>query len=85
MKEFQFKSFLLFVAIGDIHWSIRPSFKGKTTFLRSGQAGQACPAHPGNKVNQKLGRGDWGFQKKGGNGDWVFEGIHLQCSVHKYE
>ena len=51
----------------------------------SGRAGQACPAHPENKFNPRLGLEDWAFNKKGGKDVWVQGGIHLQCSVHNHE
>ena len=82
---FQFENFFLFVKSGSVNWAIWSSLEAEECFVMSGRAGQACPAHPENKVNQKYGHEDWGFKKEDGKDDWVYGGIHLQCSVHNYQ
>ena len=82
---FQFENFFLCVANNNVNWAIWSSLEAKEAFVRSGRAGQACPAHPENKVNQRFGFEDWGFKKKDGKYEWVHGGIHLQCSVHNYQ
>ena len=82
---FQFENYFLFVADGKINWAIWSSLEAKERFVKSGRAGQACPAHPENKFNLRFGTEDWSFQKKDGKDDWVQGGIHLQCSVHNYQ
>ena len=83
---FQFENYFLFVADGMCSWAIWSSLEAKERFVRSGRAGQACPAHPENKFNKRFGLEDWRFQKEGGKKyDWVHGGIHLECSVHNNE
>ena len=82
---FQFESFFLFVASGICNWALWSSLEAEEWFVMSGRAGQACPAHPENKFNPRVGLEDWAFNKKGGKDDWVQGGIHLQCSVHNHE
>ena len=82
---FQFENFFLFVKSGYCNWRIRSSLEAKECFVESARAGQACPAHPENKFNQRFGDEDWAFKKKDGKDDWVYGGIHFQCSVHNHK
>ena len=79
--------FYLFVAPGKDKWAIRSSLKGDKEYIRSGSVGQACPAHPRNKVNKRFYRNNWSFNKVKEDSrkeDWEEEGVVVQCHVHEH-
>ena len=76
----------LFVRPGWGSWSIWSSLKAEKVYIDSGSAGQACPAHPRNASNLRLGSKEWVFNKADDNGvyskDWEEGGVVIRCSVH---
>ena len=79
--------FYLFVKPGFSTWAIRSNLESAQRFIRSGSAGQACPAHPRNKFSKRGDSKDWGFNKAKEDDDeedWEEGGVVVQCSVHQH-
>ena len=56
--------FYLFVKPGKTNWAIWSNLaKYGQRYIRSGSAGQACPAYPRNKFSKRFEINDWGFNK----------------------
>jgi len=76
----------LFVKPYRISWSIWSSLKAEKVYIKSGNAGQPCPAHPRNAPNLRYGTKEWKFNKADDNyvytQDWEEGGVVLHCSVH---
>ena len=68
-------------------WTIWSNLKSDKKYVQSGSAGQACPAHPRNKVNKKFEENDWSFNKAKDDDDkedWEEGGVIVQCTVHEH-
>jgi len=79
--------FYFFVKPGKVNWAIWSNLKATKRYIRSGSAGQACPAHPSNKINKRLDFNDWSFNKAEDDDDeedWEEEGVVVQCTVHEH-
>ena len=76
----------LFVKLSQMDWSIRSSLDAEKRIIKSGSAGESCPAHPSNFSchNQSLKQNNWQFNKAGENQEDKFEegGVVVRCSVH---
>ena len=76
----------LFVKPGKLGWSIRSSLDAGKKFIKSGSAGESCPAHPSNFSRHKKSFeiNKWRFNKAGENQEENFEegGVVFRCSVH---
>ena len=69
-------------------WTISSTLTGEKRFIKSGNAGMACPAHPRNKVSKQMDKvskqiEDW-FTNVGEAGKDKFEPgeVVVQCTVH---
>ena len=79
--------FYLFVEPERTNWAIWSNLKAEERFIRSGSAGQACPAHPRNKINKRFEDNDWEFNKAkeyDSKEDWEEGGVTVQCTVHEH-
>ena len=64
-------------------WAVWSSLDGERANLSSVNAGQACPAHSRNSIDQDRGLKDWQFKDtKEGKSEWKEEGVVIKCSVH---
>ena len=76
----------LFVKPGYKYWSIRSSLDAGNELIRSGSAGESCPAHPSNISfhRKSFNINNWEFNKAGENQDENFEegGVIVRCSTH---
>ena len=76
----------LFVKPDDLSWSIRSSLEAEKRIIKSGSAGESCPAHPSNisAHQDSIQRNNWRFNKAGENQEDKFEegGVGVRCSVH---
>ena len=76
----------LFVKPDDLSWSIRSSLEAEKRIIKSGSAGESCPAHPSNFSRHKKSFeiNKWRFNKAGENQEENFEegGVVVRCSVH---
>ena len=76
----------LYVRPGWESWSIWSSLKAEKVYIRSGSAGQPCPAHPRNAPNLREGSKEWKFNKADDSGvdseDWEEGGVVIRCSIH---
>ena len=89
MKVFKLEGspdFYLFVKAGYTNWAIWLNLKAEKMFIRSGSAGQACPAHPRNKFNKRYNLDDWSFKKleEDATGDFEEGGVVVQCTAHEH-
>ena len=70
------------------HWKISSNLDAEKRYIRSGSAGQACPAHPKSKFNKRYNpNDDWSFNKAKENDayeDWEEGGVVVRCTVHKH-
>ena len=79
--------FYLFVKSKGSQWTICSNLNADKSFISSGSAGQACPAHPRNKINKEYKLNDWFFNKAeedDNKTDWEEGGVVVKCSVHEH-
>ena len=81
--------FYLFVKHEEYKWAICSNLKAEKEYIRSGSAGQACPAHPRNRINKNrwVQCNDWLFNKAkedDAKKDWEEGGVFVQCTVHEH-
>ena len=79
--------FYLFVKPGYSFWAIRSNLESDQSYIKSGSAGQACPAHPQNKFSKRYDANDWLFNKAKEDDDkedWEEGGVFVQCKIHKH-
>ena len=90
MKVFKLEGssdFYLFVKPGKTNWAIWSNLESGQRYIRSGNAGQACPAHPQNKFSKRFDTNDWGFNKAkedDDDEDWEEGGVIVRCKIHEH-
>ena len=75
--------FYLFVKPRFTTLSICSNLKADKSYIISGSAGQACPAHPRNKFNNMYLRNDWMFMEEEEE-SWKEGGVIVWCNVHEH-
>ena len=87
LEEEGSSDFYLFVKSKGSQWTICSNLNADKSFISSGSAGQACPAHPQNKFNKRDNLNDWSVNKAKEDSkeeDWEERGVVVQCNVHEH-
>ena len=73
----------LLVKPGKVSWSICSDLSSDKRYIRSGSAGLRCPASPESKINKRLNKEDWEFNKDadGEGDDFAKGGVVVSCSI----
>ena len=73
----------LLVKPGEVCWTISSDLSSDKRYIRSGSAGLRCPASPESKINKRLNKEDWEFNKDadGEGDDFAKGGVVVSCSI----
>ena len=72
----------LFLFVGlEGTWMIGSTIDTCFGLIQSGSAGSVCPAHPSNRLSNKMGWRSW---KYGGGTEWTDGEISVTCDTHEW-
>ena len=80
----------LYLRVASCTWVISTTIEGSTAAIQSGSAGSVCPAHPSNRVSNRMGWRSWQYATGTGwnyarrRAEWTPGEISVTCDTHEW-